>query len=406
LRILITSPVFPPDLGGPSVYVPSIGRFLVERGHEVLVLAFCSDPEPRGWPFPVVTISRGVLPLRYLKAFVQVLRLARGCDVVFVHEHLALMHVLAARLTGVPVVMRMMVDGAWEISHRKGWIGGDSIDTFQQKRGYPWQVRLTRSLQRRWWGWARTLIAPSEYLRGIATGTYGVPPEKVVKIHNAYNGPQADEVLETQAEARKRLGLAAGPRFVLTVCRLMVWKRVDGILRALARLPEGCADVHLLVAGDGDMLEPWRALAGRLGLAERVHFLGNRPYRDIPLLMRASELFVLNSEYEGLSHTLLEATALGTPVVATRVCGNPEVIEHERNGLLVPPGDDAALAAAMARLLGDPGLARRFAAAGRARLSEFDRGRTFAAVEGVLAAAAGASAYPSSGERPKPRSGV
>jgi glycosyltransferase involved in cell wall biosynthesis len=186
----------------------------------------------------------------------------------------------------------------------------------------------------------------------------------------------------------------------------MVWKRVDGILRALAGLPASFGDVHLLVAGDGDMLESWRDLAGRLGLAERVHFLGNRPYAEIPLLMRAADLFVLNSEYEGLSHTLLEATALGTPVVATRVCGNPEVVEHEVNGLLVPPGDDAALGGAMARLLGEPGLARRFAVAGRARLSEFDRERTFSAVEAVLAAAAGSIPYPFQGERPKRDAGV
>ena len=69
MRVLVTSPVFPPDLGGPAVYVPSIGRFLVERGHEVKVIAFCSDPEPQGYPFEVEAISSGALPLRYLKAF-------------------------------------------------------------------------------------------------------------------------------------------------------------------------------------------------------------------------------------------------------------------------------------------------------------------------------------------------
>ena len=70
MRVLITSPVFPPDLGGPATYVPSLGRFLVERGHEVRVVAFCSDPAPKGYPFTVTAISRGSLPVRYLKAFV------------------------------------------------------------------------------------------------------------------------------------------------------------------------------------------------------------------------------------------------------------------------------------------------------------------------------------------------
>jgi glycosyltransferase involved in cell wall biosynthesis len=388
MRVLITSPIFPPDLGGPSVYVPSVGRFLVERGHEVEVVAFCSEPAPEGYPFAVVSIARGPLPLRYAKAFFSVLHRARKSDVVFVQEHLALLHVLAARLAGAPVVIRMMVDGAWEIAHRKGWIGGDSIDTFQTRRDYGWKVRLTRALQRRWWSWCERIIAPSEYLRRIAIETYGVAPEKVLKIHNAYNGPGPEDLRETPLEARLKLGLREGPRYLLTVCRLMVWKRVDGILRALAALPQELGEVHLLVAGDGDMLEPWTRLAAELGLAERVHFLGNRPYREIPLLMRAADLFVLNSEYEGLSHTLLEACALGTPVVATDACGNPEVIESGANGLLVPTGDDAALSQAMARVLTAPQLQERFGSEGRARLAAFDRDSTFGEVERALRAAA------------------
>ena len=76
MRVLITSPVFPPDLGGPAVYVPSIGRFLMDRGHEVRVIAFCSEEQPSGHPFPVQAIPRGPLPIRYLRAFFAVLRAA------------------------------------------------------------------------------------------------------------------------------------------------------------------------------------------------------------------------------------------------------------------------------------------------------------------------------------------
>ena len=149
MRVLITSPVFPPDLGGPAVYVPSLGRFLVERGHDVHVVAFCSDPKPAGYPFRVTAISRGSLPVRYLRAFFAVLRAAKDADVVYVQEHLALLHVLAAKLRRKPVVIRIMVDGSWEIAHRKGWCGGDDIVTFQGK-DYGWKVGLTRFLQRSW----------------------------------------------------------------------------------------------------------------------------------------------------------------------------------------------------------------------------------------------------------------
>jgi glycosyltransferase involved in cell wall biosynthesis len=385
MRVLITSPVFPPDLGGPAVYVPSLARFLVERGHAVRVVAFCSDPEPKGWPFEVVSISRGNLALRYLKAFFLVWREARKVDVVYVNEHLALLHVLAARLALRPAMIRIMVDGAWEISHRKGWIGGDDIVTFETK-DYGLKVRLTRYLQKLWWSWCRRIICCSDFLRDILVERYGVEPSKAQLVYNAYHGPTRDAVRETQAQARAALGLAAGRRYLLTICRLMVWKGVDHIIDALQGLPE---DVHLVVAGDGDMLEPWKRHARERGLDGRVLFLGNVPYETIPLLIRAADVFVLNSEYEGLSHTLLEVSALGTPIVATGVCGNPEVVEHEQNGLLVPMRSASSLRAAFERLLGDAELRRRFVETGLARMERFGRDRTFSTVERALAEVAG-----------------
>jgi len=380
MRVLITSPVFPPDLGGPAVYVPSLARFLVERGHQVGVVAFCADPNPTGFPFPVRAVTRGPLPVRYLKAFFAVWREARNYDVVYVNEHLALLHVLAGRLAGKPVVIRIMVDGIWEISHRKGWIGGDDIVTFETK-DYGFKVKASRWLQKLWWGWCSRIISCSDFLRRIPIDRYGVPESKLKLIYNAYHGPKAESIRETQAEAREKVGLRADRRYVLTICRLMVWKGVDGIIRALKDLPE---DVHLLVAGDGDMEEEWTRLAADLGLAERVTFLGNIPHAQIPLMIRAADLFVLNSEYEGLSHTLLEVIHLGTPIVCTGVCGNPELVEHEKNGLLVPMRDPEALREAMERVLSDPDLAREFVEESLRRASIFSREETFPQVEALL----------------------
>jgi glycosyltransferase involved in cell wall biosynthesis len=381
LRVLITSPVFPPDLGGPAVYVPSFARFLLERGHSVKVVAFCSDPAPRGHPFPVRAISRGPLPVRYLKAFFAVWREARDVDAVYVNEHLALLHVWAARLRGKPVMIRIMVDGAWEIAHRKGWCAGDDIVTFQTKT-YGWQVKLTRVLQRHWWRSCAHIISCSEFLRQILVQSYDVPPEKVQRVFNAYHGPAVDSVVETRAQARARLGLPAERRPVLTICRLMVWKRVDVIIEALRGLP---ADVDLLVAGDGDMQAAWQALAAGLGLAERVRFLGNVPHAQIPLWIRAADVFVLNSEYEGLSHTLLEVQSLGTPIVASRVCGNPEVVADGENGFLVDPHRPEELRAAIEKLLASRELSERMVRAGLARSSSlFRRESTFAEVEAAL----------------------
>jgi glycosyltransferase involved in cell wall biosynthesis len=383
MRVLVTSPVFPPDLGGPAVYVPSVARFLQERGHEVKVVAFCSNLQPGAHPFPVQAIGPGPLPLRYLRAFWTVFRAAAWADVVYVNEHLALLHVLAAKLRGKPVVIRIMVDGSWEISHRKGWCGRDGIVEFQNHI-YGWQVRLVRFLQRRWWSWCTGIISCSEFLRQILVQHHGVAPEKVRRIFNAYHGPKPEDVPQTRDEARAEVGCEHKGKLVLTICRLMGWKRVDQILRALVELPD---DVHLAVAGDGDMRAEWEQLARDLGVADRVRFLGNVPHSEISLWIRAADVFALVSEYEGLSHTLLEVQALGTPMVASGVCGNPEVVEDRVNGLLVNPQDPSDVARALREICENPELGVQFAADGQNRASEFTREGTFSQVEAVLEAA-------------------
>ena len=374
MRILITSPIFPPDLGGPATYVPSVAADLVRRGHDVTVVAFCSDPSPDGWPFRVVSIPRRWLPLRYLHDFLAVLREAGRHDLVYINEHLALHVALAARLRGTPSIVRTYVDGTWEISHRLGW-HDDTIDAYQLNH-YGWKVELLRSLQRTWWGWVRRIIVPSRFIQGLVEG-HGVTPQKIALIHNAYHGPL--EFDESQAACRERLGVPAERVVLLTICRLMIWKGVDGLIRALQELPESH---HLYVAGEGDELESWTALAARLGLGERVHFLGHVPHERLMAWIRAADVFLLNSTYEGLSHTLLEVMWLGTPAAVSAVGGNVELIEDGVNGRSFAPSDVPAIALAVRQIVADGAQAALYAGRSRAKVQAgFARDAIFAATE-------------------------
>lgn len=373
MRILITSPIFPPDLGGPSTYVPSLASYLTDRGHEVTVVAFCSDPEPKGWPFRVITIPRQWMPLRYLKDFLAVLREAGRADLVYINEHLALHVALAARLRGKPTVIRVCVDGTWEISHRQGW-HTDTITDYQY-RTYGLRVAFARWLQRMWWGWMDRIIAPSRFLQSIVRG-YGVPEQTVELLHNAYHGPL--EFPDTLEQCRRRLGVPADRVVLLSICRLMIWKGVDGLIRALNHLP---ADHHLYIAGDGDELDNWTGLAADLGLSDRVHFLGNVPHAEVMSWIRAADLFLLNSSYEGLSHTLLEVMWLGTPAAVTAVCGNPELIEDRVNGRGFAFQDEQGILDSIREILGDPERARLYVQRSREKVADFARDGIFARTE-------------------------
>ena len=135
------------------------------------------------------------------------------------------------------------------------------------------------------------------------------------------------------------------------------------LIDAIAILASRRPNLVTLLAGEGPLEQSLRAQCAALGLDDRVRFLGYR--RDVAELFEAADVVVLPSLYEGLPLVAIEALAAGRPMVATEVDGTPEVVIHERTGLLVPPANPVALAAAIERLLDDPALAARLASDGR-----------------------------------------
>jgi glycosyltransferase involved in cell wall biosynthesis len=143
-------------------------------------------------------------------------------------------------------------------------------------------------------------------------------------------------------------------------------KRQDVLIRAFARVRQAVADAHLVLVGDGPLLQDLTALAASLGVGDAVHFAGYQPHSG-PFL-RAMDVFALTSRSEGMPQAVLEASVTGLPVVASRVGGLPEVIEEGVTGLMFPSGDDAALASALCGLLEDPARRRALGGAARARV--------------------------------------
>ncbi|MCC1491149.1 glycosyltransferase [Cognatishimia sp. F0-27] len=155
---------------------------------------------------------------------------------------------------------------------------------------------------------------------------------------------------------------------VVFVGRLAGVKGLPVLLEALHALDMPGLRVSLV--GDGPDRAALEAECARLGLADRVSFLGYRSQSEVAELLAEADVFVLPSFAEGVPVVLMEALASGVPVVCTRIAGVAELVEQDQSGVLVPPGDSAALAAAMQRLLADPHLRRLMGAAGQARVRE------------------------------------
>lgn len=186
-------------------------------------------------------------------------------------------------------------------------------------------------------------------------------------IYNALP-PQNEALAISQAEARQQLDLPDAP-MLLTVGRLVPWKGVDHLITALSRA--NVPDLRLIVAGDGDALPQLQAQAEALGMGGRVRFLGRVGREQMPIWMKAADYLALYSGYEGLSHTLLESLRVGTPVIASDKGGNPEVVHHGVNGLLVPYVDVDALTAALETAF-QPGMRDRLAEHHALGMERFD----------------------------------
>ncbi len=194
--------------------------------------------------------------------------------------------------------------------------------------------------------------------RGIARwiGEQGWPSDRVAYLPNFV----ADFAADAPAD-RTALGVPEAAPMILALGRLHANKGFDNLIRAMEAVPSA----HLVIAGEGPERAALTGLMAERGVAARVHLAGWR--RDVGALLKASDLFVSASRHEPLGNMVLEAFSARVPVVAAAADGPREVIRDGADGLLVPVDDTAALAGAIGRMLGDPGLRDCLGAAGRER---------------------------------------
>ncbi len=239
----------------------------------------------------------------------------------------------AARLAGVPRVLRTRNNlGYWMT---------------------PWHRRLGRLCD----ALSDGLVANCDACREAVIGDEGLSPGRVVVLEN---GVDLARFPDTAAPARSgRVGVTANLRPV---------KGLDVFVRAAAGLRAAHPGATFHVAGEGPLRPELERLASDQGLGERLTLHGS--VADVPGFLAGLEVAVLPSLTEGMSNALLEYMAAGRAIVATAVGGNLRLIEDGVSGLLVPPGDAGALAAAVGRLLSDPALAARLGATARRRAED------------------------------------
>jgi glycosyltransferase involved in cell wall biosynthesis len=320
-------------------------------GYEPTMLVL--DGDGRAEAFTAAMEARGVRTLRVrIRAHVdaalpfRLARYVRPRDHDIVHTHLIhadLYGALAARAAG----------------HRRVVSTRHGFDPWRRHAGYAILDRVAGRLQRR-------VIAISGGLQERLCVADGLPPAKVRVVHY---GLDADDFRRQGATTS---GLEALPRPVVgTVSRLVPEKGVHLLLDAFDACARQTGAGSLVVVGDGPARGALEADARRRGIAGRVHFAGHLPRSGVSAAIRALDVFVFPTFFpEGFGLVLLEAMAWGKPIVASRVISVPEIVTHDRTGLVVPPGDAGRLREALLRLLREPALGERLGAAARREVEQ------------------------------------
>jgi glycosyltransferase involved in cell wall biosynthesis len=310
-------------------------------------------------------VPRPMFPIRSLYGWntlceaVRLMRYIKSHAIQVVHSYGLypnLFVIPAAKLAGAPVVIASIRDC------------GDILT--------PWQRWFQKLVCR----FADCVLVNAESIRDTLV-KQGYSAGKIMVIRNGIATSRFDDAAGA-ASVRAELGLPPTTRLVMVLSRLNHMKGVDYFLQAARMIADSFEDVRFLIVGDGAIKTQLQARADYLGLGSRVIFTGFRT--DAPRLLSEVTLSVLPSLSEGLSNTLLESMASGVPVIATRVGGNPEIVEEGVSGLLVAPRDAVGLAKAMRLLLENPVLAGRIGQNGKAKIHEkFSMERSIRDVENL-----------------------
>lgn len=353
--IVMVSYDYPPLEGGISRLCAAVVAALAGAGYPISVIA-TDWVRADGFPAPAVSTTRVPVqrPLREFRTWRLLRALPRDTLIVTdVWHPEATLALLAGH-------RRLVV-----LAHGNELLPGTGglLNTIK--------TRLRRAVL----GRAQRVICNSRYTEGLVKNV--APRVRTCVINPAVDSERMSPA-DGQAAARQRLALPADQRLVLSVSRLDAYKGHDVALRALALLtPEHRRGIRYLVAGRGSHQPHLQREAERLGVADRVNWLGFVADDQLPDLYRAADLFVLCTRedpqlkaVEGFGMVFLEAQAAGTPVVGTRAGGIPDAIREGAGGWLIGPDDAEALAGHFRRLLAHPEDFRRQGQRARARVLE------------------------------------
>lgn len=350
MRIAILVPYFPPiSVGGTEIATYNIASFMAKRGHDVHVIT----PRDKGLPteslengFHIHRIDCGKSSVSGALSFcIKSLSVVKRINPDIIHSQsimrTGLSSLLIKKLNKTPYVVYCR--------------GGDVYDEWLFKDAI---TNLVFSN-------ADALIALTEDMKKKMCETV---PRQVAVIPNGVEVSRFNSLAPADAITRLNLN---GLKPIIFVGRLHEEKGVKYLIEAMQHVRNKCPDAILMIVGDGPERDTLKELTSSLGLDGCIRYCGNIANKDVPLYLRASDIFVLPSLSEGFPVTVLEAMAAGLPIISTRITGLPEIVKDSINGFLVRPKDPIALGEKIVTLLEDSSLREKISGNNIERVKDY-----------------------------------
>ena len=251
MKILVATPIYPPEIGGPATYVKELADRLNKK-HALTIVAYTDVYNP--WPntklIPIT--KRQPLPIRLLKFFLAVFRESKSVDLIYVQNAMAagLPVALVSVLTGKPFILKFVGDEAWERATQHH-LTTKRLEEFLNNPDKNWRIRIMMIIQGFVLRRASVVTTPSEYLGQEIQKVYKIQKGRVI---TNYNAAEKSEILPFEYTRNKHQ--------IVTTARLVAWKGVDGTIRAIEILKIKYPDVKFIIAGDGPEMENLKKLQG------------------------------------------------------------------------------------------------------------------------------------------------
>lgn len=371
-KVLIATGIYPPDIGGPATILKALTSALENNNFDIKLITYSNVNKQKADGDNIFRINRNKF-LNQAHYFLKMYQLAKWADLIYVTDTYSVGYFayLIKKILNKKYLVRFVGDSAWETAVGSGWTD-DYIVDFQKKK-YDTKIERLKERRRKILVKADKIIAVSHFIAGVAE-QIGVKYDNIKIIYNSIDFIGSSINDKEVENIRHKYGLET--KIIITACRLTSWKGVDGLIKIMPILKEKFGQVVLLVLGDGPEMENLKNLAKKLGVENKVEFLGRVKHEQVANYFVAADLFILNTNYEAMSHTLLEVMRAKTPIIATTSGGNPEVIDDQKNGLLVSYNNLEELSSAAIKILSDKNLADNLSGQALEKLKIFNWDKT------------------------------